>query len=302
MPSPSTLFAFAIASAVIIAIPGPSVLFTIGRALSSGRREALLTVVGNALGILTQICALAVGLGPLIAASATAYTALKVVGAGYLVWLGVQAIRNRRALAEAFDAGVPVATPSLHAVRAGYVVGVTNPKTIVFFAALLPQFVVQSSAVFPQLRRARGGVRGARAGHGRHGRARRQPGPRLVRLVAAADGAGRRRRWPDDGRPRHRAAPHRSRRLTGSHRHAVASSRPVRERGARRRATDCCHQAQKPPSTSRSVPVTNDDCAPSRKTTGSATSSTSARRPSGVCAANPALTSGGLSRVIAVRV
>ena len=72
MPSPSTLFAFAIASVVIIAIPGPSVLFTIGRALSSGRREALLTVVGNALGILTQICALAVGLGPLIAASATA--------------------------------------------------------------------------------------------------------------------------------------------------------------------------------------------------------------------------------------
>ena len=93
-------------------------LFTIGRALSSGRREALLTVVGNALGILTQICALAVGLGPLIAASATAYTALKVVGAGYLIWLGVQAIRHRKALAEAFDAGVPVATPSLHA-RAG---------------------------------------------------------------------------------------------------------------------------------------------------------------------------------------
>ena len=86
MPSPSTLFAFALASVVIIAIPGPSVLFTIGRALSSGRREALLTVVGNALGILTQICALAVGLGPLIAASATAYTALKLVGAG--TWCG----------------------------------------------------------------------------------------------------------------------------------------------------------------------------------------------------------------------
>jgi threonine/homoserine/homoserine lactone efflux protein len=151
MPSPSTLFAFAIASAVIIAIPGPSVLFTIGRALSAGRREALLTVVGNALGILTQICALAVGLGPLIAASATAYTALKLVGAGYLVWLGVQAIRHRRALAEAFETGAAPSAPSLHAVRAGYVVGVTNPKTIVFFAALLPQFVVQTSPVFPQL-------------------------------------------------------------------------------------------------------------------------------------------------------
>jgi threonine/homoserine/homoserine lactone efflux protein len=151
MPSPSTLLAFAAASVVIIAIPGPSVLFTIGRALSAGRREALLTVVGNALGILTQICALAIGLGPLIAASATAYTALKVVGAGYLVWLGIQAIRNRRALAEAFEAGVPVPTHSLHAVRAGYVVGVTNPKTIVFFAALLPQFVDPASSVLAQL-------------------------------------------------------------------------------------------------------------------------------------------------------
>lgn len=151
MPSPSTLLAFAVASAVIIAVPGPSVLFTIGRALSAGRRVALLTVVGNALGILTQICGLAVGLGPLIAASATAYTVLKVVGAGYLVWLGVQAIRHRRALAEAFEAGVPLTAPSLHAVRAGYVVGVTNPKTVVFFAALLPQFVVQTSPVLTQL-------------------------------------------------------------------------------------------------------------------------------------------------------
>ncbi len=151
MPSTSLLLAFAAASAVIIAIPGPSLLFTIGRALSSGRREALLTVVGNALGILTQICALAVGLGPLIAASATAYTLLKLVGAGYLVWLGVQAIRNRRALAEAFDGGMLVVVPRLHAVRAGYVVGVTNPKTVVFFAALLPQFVVSTSPVLLQL-------------------------------------------------------------------------------------------------------------------------------------------------------
>ena len=151
MPSVATLLAFAAASVVIIAIPGPSVLFTIGRALSSGRREALLTVVGNALGILTQICALAVGLGPLIAASATAYTVLEVVGAAYLVWLGVQAIRGRRALSEALRSGVPPPTPKLHAVRAGYVVGVTNPKTIVFFAALLPQFVVQTAPVLVQL-------------------------------------------------------------------------------------------------------------------------------------------------------
>ena len=151
MPSASTLLAFAVASVVIIVIPGPSVLFTIGRALSAGRREALLTVVGNALGILTQICGLAIGLGPLIAASGTAYTALKVLGAGYLLWLGVQAIRNRRVVAEAFAAGAVSTAHPLHAVRAGYVVGVTNPKTIVFFAALLPQFVDPADAVWSQL-------------------------------------------------------------------------------------------------------------------------------------------------------
>lgn len=151
VPSPSVLLAFALASVVIIAIPGPSVLFTIGRALSAGRRTALLTVVGNAFGILTQICALAVGLGPIIAASTTAYTALKLVGAGYLVWLGIQAIRERRALSDAFAAGVPDRTPTLHAVRAGYVVGVTNPKSLVFFAALLPQFVDPLRPVWAQL-------------------------------------------------------------------------------------------------------------------------------------------------------
>lgn len=151
VPTASTLLAFALASALIVAIPGPSVLFTIGRALSSGRRTALLTVVGNAAGILTQICGLAVGLGPLIAASATAYTALKLVGAGYLVWLGIQAIRSRRALSEAFAAGVPTRAATLHAVRAGYVVGVTNPKSLVFFAALLPQFVDPGKPVGTQL-------------------------------------------------------------------------------------------------------------------------------------------------------
>ncbi len=151
MPSPPTVLAFALASAVVVAIPGPSILFTIGRALSSGRREALLTVVGNALGILTQIVGLAVGLGPVIAASATAYTVLKVVGALYLVWLGVQAFRRRREVAAALVGGVPSPTPVVHALRNGYVVGVTNPKSFVLLAALLPQFVDPAASVGPQL-------------------------------------------------------------------------------------------------------------------------------------------------------
>ncbi|MGL5928167.1 MAG: LysE family translocator [Dermatophilaceae bacterium] len=150
MPSSSALLAFALASLLILVVPGPSVLFTIGRALSSGRREALLTVLGNAFGVVTQIVALAVGLGQVIAASATAYTVLKVVGAGYLVWLGVQAVRQRRSIAAALASGVRT-TPALHAVRTGYVVGVTNPKSLVFFAALLPQFVDPGRPVASQL-------------------------------------------------------------------------------------------------------------------------------------------------------
>ena len=151
VPSVSTVLAFALASAVVVAIPGPSILFTIGRALSAGRREALLTVAGNALGILTQIVALAIGLGPVIAASATAYTVLKVVGAAYLVWLGIQAVRHRRAVATALVSGVPTSSPTLHALRNGYVVGVTNPKSFVLLAALLPQFVDPGGSVALQL-------------------------------------------------------------------------------------------------------------------------------------------------------
>ncbi len=143
MPSASTLLAFAGASIVLALIPGPSLLFMIGRAISAGRREALLTVVGNGFGLFTQMVAVAAGLGPVVAASATAYLVLKVAGAIYLVWLGIGAFRHRRALSAELDAELAAAarTPAIHALRKGYVVGVTNPKTVVFFAALLPQFV-----------------------------------------------------------------------------------------------------------------------------------------------------------------
>ncbi len=143
MPSASTLLAFAGASLVLALIPGPSLLFMIGRALSAGRREALLTVVGNGFGLFTQMVGVAAGLGPVVEASATAYTVLKVVGAVYLVWLGIGAIRHRRDLGATMERELSNAarTPAIHALRSGYVVGVTNPKTIVFFAALLPQFV-----------------------------------------------------------------------------------------------------------------------------------------------------------------
>jgi len=152
MPSSSALATFLVASIVLIEIPGPSLLFALGRALTTGRRQALLSVVGNGFGVLIQVIAISVGLGALVAASATAFTVLKLVGAAYVVYLGVQAIRHRsdarRALA---GAGAAAPRSVAHALRTGLVVGLTNPKTVVFFAAFLPQFVDRGHAAAPQM-------------------------------------------------------------------------------------------------------------------------------------------------------
>lgn len=152
MPSLSQLVAFAAASILLIQIPGPSLLFTIGRALTVGRRDALLSVGGNALGLLIQVTGVAFGLGALVAASATAFTVVKMVGAVYVVYLGIQAIRHRSDARAALDA--PAAgrrTTAWGSVRTGIIVGATNPKTIVFFVAFLPQFIDDNAATAPQL-------------------------------------------------------------------------------------------------------------------------------------------------------
>ena len=144
VPTTSQWLAFVVASALFIQVPGPSLLFTIGRALTVGRRDALLSVAGNALGVTTQVLLVAVGLGAVVAASTEAYVVLKICGAAYVVWLGIQAIRHRgdaRAAMLAVDGGHVVPAPASRSLRVGYLVGLTNPKTIVFFVAFLPQFV-----------------------------------------------------------------------------------------------------------------------------------------------------------------
>jgi threonine/homoserine/homoserine lactone efflux protein len=151
--SSSQFLAFVVASILFIQVPGPSLLFTIGRALTVGRRDAMLSVIGNAIGVFVQIVALAVGLGALVAASATAFTILKLAGAAYVVFLGVQAIRHRVDARQALSdlAGGPVDQSALHSVKTGVVVGTTNPKTLVFSAAFLPQFIDASAPAAPQL-------------------------------------------------------------------------------------------------------------------------------------------------------
>jgi len=149
VPSSSQWLAFLVASILFIQVPGPSLLFTIGRALTVGRRDALLSVVGNGLGLMIQVLLVAVGLGAVVAASASAYTVIKLVGAAYVVYLGVQAIRHRGDARLALERAAherPLRTTALRSVRTGVIVGATNPKTIVFFVAFLPQFTNESAS------------------------------------------------------------------------------------------------------------------------------------------------------------
>ena len=141
VPTLHALLAFGVASAILVAIPGPSVLFVIGRSLSLGRRGGLLSVLGNELGCLPLVAAVAFGVGSVVADSIVLFTTVKLLGGAYLVYLGVQAVRHRKGgLDDA--AHVEVArSSSWNMLRQGFVVGVTNPKTIVFFVAALPQFV-----------------------------------------------------------------------------------------------------------------------------------------------------------------
>jgi threonine/homoserine/homoserine lactone efflux protein len=133
---------------VVIVVPGPSVLFVVSRALASGRRVAVWSVVGNALGEYVQVFAVAFGIGALAERSVAAFTSLKLVGGAYLVYLGAKTFRQRRSLATALVA--PEFKSDRRSFAQGVIVGVTNPKTVVFLAAILPQFVERAGGHVPK--------------------------------------------------------------------------------------------------------------------------------------------------------
>ena len=186
----SAVLAFAALSLIMIVIPGPSVLFTIGRALTVGRREALLTVLGNATGAYLQVVAVALGIGVLVERSAAVFTAVKLVGAAYLIYLGVQAIRHRRRVTDALAGAVPRIGPA-RAFRDGVVVGFANPKTIVFLVLALPQFTASSAqmlllgALFPAIAVLCDSVWALAAGTARTWFAR---SPRRLRMIGGTGG------------------------------------------------------------------------------------------------------------------
>jgi threonine/homoserine/homoserine lactone efflux protein len=148
MPTMATLGAFALAAFAIIVIPGPSVLFAVGRSIALGRRAGMLSVLGNSLAILPIVAAVSLGLGLIVAESVVLFTVIKLVGALYIVYLGIQAIRHRKDGAIDAIANAPRRS-TVRMLGEGFLVGISNPKLLVFFVAVLPQFVNFHAGAIP---------------------------------------------------------------------------------------------------------------------------------------------------------
>jgi threonine/homoserine/homoserine lactone efflux protein len=142
------LLAFAVISFVLIVVPGPNVLFVVSRSLQLGRVAGVATAAGGQLGVFGQVSLVAFGLGTLVERSVTVFSVIKLAGAAYLIYLGVQAVRHRRSLSEALSVSAERKGP-VRIVADGFLVGVTNPKVVIFFAAVLPQFVDRSAGHVP---------------------------------------------------------------------------------------------------------------------------------------------------------
>src|SRR5262249_30955559 len=138
MPSLSTYALYLVAALILLAIPGPAVLFVIAQSVGRGRRVGLVSVLGLHAGSLVHVAAAALGISSLLLASATAFSVVKYAGAAYLVLLGL-----RRLLTRQTGPGAPVgrAAGLARHFRQGFVANVLNPKTALFFFAFLPQFV-----------------------------------------------------------------------------------------------------------------------------------------------------------------
>jgi threonine/homoserine/homoserine lactone efflux protein len=141
MVIPSRLPEYIVAAMVIILAPGPSVLFVIARAIAWGRKTAVFTVAGNVTGAFALSTLVAIGLGPVLQRSDLAYAAIQWGGGLYLMYLGVDAIRQRRVHAEDMRNQGDFAPGIARSMRDGFWVGALNPKGLVFYAAVLPQFV-----------------------------------------------------------------------------------------------------------------------------------------------------------------
>jgi len=142
---PTRFWEYLVTTILIIMAPGPSVLFAIARAISWGRAIAVATVFGNAMGMYLVSFIVAFGLGPILQRSDAAFLGVQILGGVYLMYLGVEAIRHSVIHAENMintESGKPTVK---RAIKDGFWVGALNPKTLVFFAAIIPQFLDRGS-------------------------------------------------------------------------------------------------------------------------------------------------------------
>jgi threonine/homoserine/homoserine lactone efflux protein len=139
----SAMATFALAALVLIMIPGPDLALITRNALAGGRRGGLFTTVGGALGVTVHASTAALGLSALLVASAEAFMVLKLVGAAYLLWLGLQTLRAAAQSRREFATEEPVATPRRRTayLRQGFLSNALNPKVALFFITFLPQFI-----------------------------------------------------------------------------------------------------------------------------------------------------------------
>jgi threonine/homoserine/homoserine lactone efflux protein len=147
LPSWPLLSAFLIASLVLAITPGPGVIYIVTRSIAQGRRAGLASMAGVAAGNLTNAIGAAIGLAALFAVSSLAFTVVKYAGAAYLIYLGIQALRASRPSANS-TVFVPLELARIF--RDGFVVALLNPKTALFFAAFLPQFMIASVPALSQ--------------------------------------------------------------------------------------------------------------------------------------------------------
>ncbi|MCP3856771.1 MAG: LysE family translocator [Actinomycetia bacterium] len=144
--SGDTLLAFSLATLALLLLPGPAVMYIVTRSATQGRRAGLVSVAGIHVGTVVHVGAAMVGLSAIVAASATAFTVVKLAGATYLIWLGIESVRSYRAGDQPKVTLSQGVRPLRRIFWDGVVLNVLNPKTAVFFLSFVPQFIDPASA------------------------------------------------------------------------------------------------------------------------------------------------------------
>ncbi len=149
MPGIHDLWLFVLSGLLLNVTPGPDTLYIVGRSSAQGWRAGAVAALGIGAGVLMHVCAAALGLSAILAASATAFTAVKIIGAAYLVYVGISLIRSKSTAPAAAVASGNRSISARNIFLQGFLTNVLNPKVALFFLAFLPQFVLSDAPSKP---------------------------------------------------------------------------------------------------------------------------------------------------------